>query len=115
MATRATGPRTDHILDEIASTLALSRSELARLFGVRRQALTDWSKRGIPSGRLAKAASVAATCDLLRRYLRAERIPGIARLPAEAYGGRTMLEMIEQDRHEELRERVRRSFDWDAA
>jgi hypothetical protein len=41
-----------------------------------------------------------------------DRIPGIARVAAAAYGGLTMLEMIERDRHEELLELVSASFDW---
>jgi hypothetical protein len=102
----------DILLREIASTLRLTNTELARLFGVRRQAITEWAQRGIPSARQAKAANLAGLCDLLRYYLRPERIPGIARTPASAYGGLTMLELIERDRHEELRELTRRSFDW---
>ncbi len=100
------------LLDEISSTLGLSQTELARLFGVRRQAVDEWEQRGIPSPRQAKVASLAGLCDLLRHHLRPERIPGIARTPASAYGGATMLEMIERDRHEELRELTRQSFDW---
>ncbi len=100
------------LLDEISSTFGLSQTELARLFGVRRQAVGEWAQRGIPALRQAKAASLAGLCDLLRHHLRAERIPGIARTPAPAYGGATMLEMIEQNRYEELRELTRQSFDW---
>jgi hypothetical protein len=103
------------LLGDIASTLDLSRIELARLFGVRRQTIDGWTRRGIPSTRQAKAASVAGLCDLLRHYLRAERIPGVARTPAPAYGGLSMLELIEQDRHNELREIARRSFEWNQA
>lgn len=100
------------MLDQVGETLGLSTTEIARLFGVRRQTVSDWYERGIPGARQAKAASLAATCDLLHRYLKPERIPGIARQPADAYDGLTMLEMIEAERHEELRERVRRSFSW---
>jgi hypothetical protein len=102
----------DMLLVDITSTLGLTHTELARLFGVRRQAIAEWAQRGIPSARQAKAANLAGLCDLLGHYLRPERIPGIARTPASAYGGLTMLELIEQDRHEELRELIRRSFDW---
>jgi len=102
------------LLDPIAETLGLNETELARLFGVRRQAIAQWRERGIPSARQAKAATIAAVCDLLRHRLKPERVPGIARRPAPAYGGLSMLEMIERDRHERLQELIRRSFEWAA-
>jgi phage terminase Nu1 subunit (DNA packaging protein) len=102
------------LLDQIQATFELSNAELARLFGVRRQAVGQWRSRGLPGSRQQKAAAVAAVADLLSRRLREERIPGLSRRPAEAYGGRTMLEMIAADRHLELLDEVRRSFDWTA-
>ena len=74
----------------------------------------QWRERGVPSSRMAKLATVAAICDLLRHRLKPERIPGIARRPAKAYGGLSMLEMIERDRQDELQAEIRRSFDWGA-
>src|SRR5918996_6483660 len=103
---------TRNLLDEIAETFALSETELGELFGVRRQAVSQWRARGLPGARQEKAATVAAVGDLLRHRLKPERIPGIARRPARAYGGLTMLEMIERDRHGELLMEVRSSFDW---
>jgi hypothetical protein len=103
---------TPTLLDPIAETFGLSETELAGLFGVRRQAIGQWRERGIPSARQAKAATIAATAELLTRQLKAERIPGIVRKPAAAYGGLSAIEMIERDRHAELQEIVRRSFDW---
>lgn len=108
--TPATSTRT--LLDPIAETLGLTETELARLFGVKRQAIGQWRERGLPAARQEKAASVAAICDLLGHQVRPERIPGVARRAAPAYGGLTMLEMIERDRHEELRGLIERSFDW---
>jgi hypothetical protein len=108
-------PSSSLLLDQAREALELSKTELGGLFGVSRQALDRWSVRGVPSGRQAKAASVVAIADLLSRQLKHERIPGIARRPAEAYGGLSMLEMIRRDRHFELLESVRRSFDWASA
>ena len=102
----------DKLLDGIEEPLALSKTELGRLFGVTRQAVDGWHLHGVPAARQAKAATVAAIVDLLSHRLKRERIPGVARRPARAYGGLTMLEMIERDRHEELLELTRRSFDW---
>jgi DNA-binding transcriptional regulator YdaS (Cro superfamily) len=103
------------LLDEIQDVFALSGTELGRLFGVSRQAVDQWRARGVPAARQEKAATVAAAGDLLRRSLKPERIPGVARRPAVAYGGLTMLEMIERDRHRELLDLVRASFDWATA
>ena len=108
--TPATLTRT--LLDPIAETLGLTETELGRLFGVRRQAIAQWRDRGLPSARQEKAATIAAICDLLGHQLKRERIPGIARRPARAYGGLTMLEMIAADRQDELHGLIERSFDW---
>ena len=102
------------LLDEIQAAFGLSKGELGRLFGVSRQAVDQWRARGVPGGRQEKAATIAATADLLSHQLKSERLPGIARRPAAAYGGLTMLEMIERDHHRELLERVRDAFDWSA-
>ncbi len=100
------------LLDEIQDAFALSNVELGRLFGVSRQAVGEWRSRGVPGSRQEKAATVAAIADLLSHRVKPERIPGVARRPARAYGGATMLEMIEGDRQDELLELVRASFDW---
>jgi hypothetical protein len=104
----------DKLLAGIEASFGLSKTELGRLFGVSRQAVDGWHERGVPPNRQAKAATVAAIADLLSHRLKAERVPGIARKPAPAYGGLSMLEMITRDRHEELLALTRRSFDWAA-
>src|SRR5437867_12845569 len=100
------------LLDEIEEVFALSNSSMGRLFGVSRQAIGQWRARGVPGSRQEKAATVAAIADLLLHSLKPERIAGAARRPAAAYGGLTMLEMISRDRHRELLDLVRASFDW---
>jgi hypothetical protein len=82
------------------------------MFRVSRQAVGQWRERGVPSNRMAKVTTVAAICDLLSHQLKPERIPGIARRPADAYGGLSMIEMVERDREDELLTLIRRSFDW---
>jgi DNA-binding XRE family transcriptional regulator len=103
---------TPTLLDPIAERFELTETELGRLFGVSRQAVGQWRERGVPSSRMAKVTTVAGIGDLLGHQLKAERIPGIARRPAEAYGGLSMLEMIERDRDDELIRMIRRTFDW---
>jgi len=103
---------TTSLLDEIQQAFELSNVELGRLFGVSRQAVGEWRLRGVPGSRQEKAATVAAIADLLVHSLKPQRIPGVARRPAPAYGGLTMLEMIARGRHRELLDLVRGSFDW---
>jgi hypothetical protein len=98
----------------IMRVLGLTVTETAALFGVRRQAVSQWLDVGVPAGRAAKVTVVARIADLLDRMLVPDRIPGIARTGADAYGGRTMLEMVAQDRHEELLASIEASFDWAA-
>lgn len=102
-------------LERIRDVFDLNYTELGSLFGVSRQGAKDWLERGVPTDRQDKVAAVAATVDLLERKLKADRIPGIARRPADAYDGQTMLELIAQDRHQELLNIIRRSFDWATA
>lgn len=101
-------------LARIMRVFGLSVTETARLFGVRRQAVSQWLDDGVPGARASKVTVVARIADLLDRMLVADRVPGIARTAAGAYGGRTMLEMIAEDRHEELLATVQASFDWAA-
>ncbi|MGH2635075.1 MAG: hypothetical protein ACRDHU_02870 [Actinomycetota bacterium] len=101
-------------LGRIMRVFGLSVTDAAGLFGVRRQAVSQWLEAGVPAARASKVTIVARTADLLDRMLVADRIPGIARTKADAYGGRTMLEMIAEDRHHELLEIVQASFDWAA-
>jgi len=103
---------TPTLLDPIAETFELTATELGRLFGVSRQAVGQWRDRGVPSNRMTRVTTVAAICDLLGHQLKPERIPGVARRPAEAYGGLSMLDMIERGREDELLRMVRRTFDW---
>lgn len=102
-------------LERVAEIFDLTLTDLGRLFGgVSRQAILQWLDDGVPVARQGKLGTVLATAELLERKLRAGRVPLAARRPAEAYGGRTMIEMIEADRHEELYRSTRASFDWSA-
>jgi len=108
-------PDEEHPLRRLMDAFELSKTELASLFGVRRQAVDQWLERGVPPDRQEKVQTLVAICDLLERKLKAGRLAGVARRPADAYGGKTMLEMIAADRHRELLELVRDSFDWASA
>jgi hypothetical protein len=105
----------DDGLSRLMSSFQLSKTDLADLFGVRRQAIDGWLKKGVPADRQEKVHTLVALADLLERKLKPGRLPGVARTPADAYGGLTMLEMIERDRHRELLALARQSFDWATA
>jgi hypothetical protein len=108
-------PDDEHPLRRLIEAFDLSKTELGRLFGVRRQAVDQWLERGVPAERQEKIQTMLAVVDLLERKLKPGRLPGVARRPADAYGGKTMLELIAAGRHDELLERVRESFDWASA
>jgi len=99
-------------LPHLMAAWELSVTDVARLFGVRRQAVQQWLDQGVPSARRSKLVTILGIADLLERNLLPERIAGIVRASSPADGGRSMLEAIAEDRHEELLERTRRSFDW---
>jgi hypothetical protein len=99
-------------LARIQAVFGLSVTELAQLFGVRRQAVGAWLAAGVPTARRAKVATVAAIADILAYRLKHERIPGIVRRAAPAYGGRSMVEVIAADEQEWLLASVRGSFDY---
>jgi len=94
----------------VAEVFGLSDTELGDLFGVSRQAAAGWLATGFPADHRPKAAVILTIGELLAHYLQAGRIAGVVRRTGEAYGGRTMLEMIEAGEHEELLDRVRASF-----
>ena len=93
-------------------TLELSSTEMAGLMGVTRQAVDKWLVGAPPVERMAKIGAIAEISDILRYRLRDGMPPVVARRPAGAYGGRSMLEVIADDDHEWLRRSVKDSFDF---
>ncbi len=92
----------------------LTMTDLGRLLGASRQAVSSWLLRGVPPARKPKVYTMLNIAELLERKLKAGRLSAVVRREAVAYGGLSMLQMIEADRHEELLESVRESFDWSA-
>jgi len=101
-------------LKRAMATLDLSSTEMAGLMGVTRQAVDKWLAGAPPIERMEKIGAIAEISDMLRHRLRDGMPPVVARRPAEAYGGRSMLEAIADDDHEWLRHSVRESFDFAA-
>jgi DNA-binding XRE family transcriptional regulator len=102
-------------LDRVASVLGVSRTELAHLFGVRRQAIEQWEARGVPGERQEKLATLDAIVDLLTAKLKTDRIPAVVRRPAAAYGGQSILEAIKAGNEGLVLGELGNAFDWAAA
>lgn len=101
-------------LERLLASWDLTVTQLANLFGVRRQAVEQWLDRGVPPARQPKLVVAHRIADLLERNLRPERIPTVVRAPAQVFGNASILELIAADRHGELLDAVARSFDWAA-
>ncbi|MDE0614237.1 MAG: hypothetical protein OXI32_07480 [bacterium] len=99
-------------LKRAMDTLSLSKSDVAQLMGVSRQAVDKWLLAGPPADRASKLGAIAELADILRYRL----LPGlpaeVVRRPAEAYAGRTMLELIANDEHDWLLQATKDSFDF---
>lgn len=102
-------------LERVRSVLSLSRTDLAGLFGVKRQALERWDTHGVPADRQKKVATLGAIVDLLTAQLKADRIPGVVRRRALAYGNRSILEAIAAGDEEAVLGELRSTFDWASA
>ena len=61
------------------------------------------SGTGTPDDRAVALADLSAATDVLERYVRRDRIPAVVRRPAEVLGGRSLLELAEEGRHDEVR------------
>ena len=101
-------------LQRIAAAFDLSDTELGALFGVTRQAASQWLDAGVPSSRQARVHAIASIVGLLERNLQSQAIPGVVRTKADAYGGRSILEMLEDQREDVVRAELARVFDWAA-
>jgi hypothetical protein len=102
-------------LERIRSVLGLSRTDLAGLFGVKRQALERWDTHGVPAERQKKLATLSAIVDLLTAQLKHDRIPGVVRRTALTYGNRSILEAIAAGDEEAVLGELRSAFDWASA
>ena len=96
-------------------TLDLSSSDIADLMGVKRQAVDKWLLAGAPTDRMGKIGALAELADILQYRLRDGMPPVVVRRSADAYGGRTMLEVIAQGDHEWLLRSTKESFDYSGA
>jgi len=69
------------MLDAIREILGLSESDLADLFRVRAPSVYGWRAAGIPDARRASVERILDLATVLRREIKATRIPQIVRTP----------------------------------
>ncbi len=101
-------------LHRVAEVFDLSDTALGGLFAVTRQAASQWLDGDVPASRQPRIHTIASIAALLQRNLDPHTIPGVIRKPADAYEGRSILEMIQEEREEEVLTQLQRAFDWAA-
>ncbi len=79
----------------LREVFGLSNAELGKLFGVERQAVAQWTARGIPPNRSASVDRFVEFAQFLQRRLIPARIPQIVRTPAKGLGNQTMLNVLQ--------------------
>lgn len=97
-------------LERIMRLWDLSRTDLGRLFGVSRQAVSKWIDDGVPAERITQIADLAAITDLLTHYLKRDRIPAVVRRSAPNLGDVSLLDMVGEGRTAEAVALTRRMF-----
>ena len=102
-------------LGRILDAWGLSQSQAARLFGVTRQAVGKWLARGVPAERAEALADLAAATDLLVRYVKRDRIPGVVRHRAAVLDGKSLIDLIAESRTRDALEACRSMFDFENA
>lgn len=81
-------------LGRIRKAFALTRTDVARLFGVTPEAVIKWERNGVPARRLAEIDRCFQLAEMMQRRLRPDRLPALVRTPAPDFGDRTVLEVI---------------------
>ena len=107
--------RAGQALERILAVWDLSQSAAARLFGVSRQAISQWINKGPPAERAEVIADVAAATDLLVHYLKRDRIPAVVRRPIPACNNQSLLDLLESGENNRLLEVCRDMFGFDQA
>lgn len=93
----------------------LSLTDVAAMFAVSRQAVAKWLDVGIPPDRAPAVADLAATTELLVRYIRRDRIPAVVRRTAPGLGGTSLLELAQRGDTTAVLAGTRAMFQFEAA
>ncbi|MEX1005776.1 MAG: hypothetical protein WD990_00705 [Acidimicrobiia bacterium] len=97
-------------LERIMRTWHLARTDLGRMLGVSRQAVSKWIENGVPSDRVTQVADLASITDLLAHYVKRDRIPAVVRRPAPNLGNVSLLELVTEGRTGDAVVLTRRMF-----
>jgi hypothetical protein len=95
----------------IGRELQLNKAEMGDLFGVSRQAVSEWMDKGVPSARIADVSQVLKVVSILSRKLKPGRTSLVVRRPAPTLGGLTLLEAM-RDGPKRALAQVEEAFDW---
>lgn len=98
-------------LDRLITLWGLSAAEAAGIFGVSRQAFAKWQRSAPPAERSVAIAALADATDLMERHLKRERIPAVVRRPAQAMGGKSLLDLAREGKYAEVLAAVQAMFD----
>lgn len=85
-------------LERILRVWNLSRTELGRILGVSRQALSKWITDGVPADRVSQVADLASITDLVTRHVKRDRIPAVVRRSASNLGDASLIDLIAEGR-----------------
>ena len=102
-------------LDRVQEIFGLSRTDTAQVFGVSRQAVQQWHDRGVPETHLERLDRLLLRAwRLLERKLKPGQVPLVARRPAAAYGGKSLLDMVAAGRDRDVHGGLETALDWSA-
>ena len=98
-------------LERVMLRWQLAGAEVGQMFGVSRQAVSQWLQSGIPAERAPAVADFATATSILEAKVKRERIPAVVRRPAGSLGGLSLLDMAKEGRHRDVRRAVESMFD----
>ena len=83
-------------LSTIGAAFQISPREIGEIFDVSRQAVAQWSQRGVPPSRLADVSRIADVALRLRRTFKRERVPALVRQSNPGLDGHSVLQTLAQ-------------------
>ena len=97
-------------LNRIRDVFGLSEHELAALFRVQRQSVTEWRENGVPPARTASVERLVDLANIFAREVIESRIPEIVRTEDDWLPRKTVLETIKSDGPEAIYGYLHRLF-----
>lgn len=102
-----------HTLRFVRDAFGLSNAEIGGMFGESDREIGTWFMNDwVPSEHCGKLSVVFKVAVVLNYRVKNGALPAVVRRQASAYGGKSVLELITDDRHEWLLEDVESAFDY---